>query len=138
MPISFQTDVWSFGMLCLEIMTGEKPFRNCRRVANVIEYLVAKRLPERPTEDIVVMRGLDTRLWDVLLACWRWEPLERPNMLEIHRWFKTLKPGDGNNLHGHTIPQKGEQAIGRLLLNVHNLFRSDGASAEAALAAGRT
>ena len=108
-PISFQTDVWSFGMLCLEMMTGEKPYNECRRQANVVENIVAKRHPIRPTSELALSRGLDDRLWELIRSCWRWDPLERPSMLEMHRWLKQLKPGDCNNPRGHNIPTRGQQ-----------------------------
>ena len=89
--VSPSTDVWSFGMLCLEIMTGQRPYNNRLRDSNVIEDLVAKRLPDRPTDEEVIARGLNDRLWRLMLACWNWDPARRPSMSEIREGLKSVQ-----------------------------------------------
>ncbi|KLO12025.1 kinase-like protein [Schizopora paradoxa] len=79
-PISPETDVWSFGMLCLEIMTGERPYAHRRRDAEVIADLLSKRLPPRPVEQAVQTRGLTDDLWNMMLSCWSLDPRNRPRM----------------------------------------------------------
>ena len=82
-PISPATDVWSFGMLCLEIMTGERPYAHRRRDAEVIADLISKRLPHRPIEQAVQTRGLTDDLWNMMLSCWKLDPRKRPDMKSI-------------------------------------------------------
>ncbi|KAI5124038.1 hypothetical protein M0805_003867 [Coniferiporia weirii] len=91
--VSPSTDVWSYGMLCLEIMTGKKPYYYRPRDANVIADLVERRLPERPTDEAVVARGLDDQLWGWILRCWDWEPQERPPMATLKRILRSLSSG---------------------------------------------
>lgn len=82
--ISPATDVWSFGMLCLEIMTGERPYAHRRRDAEVIEDLISKRLPHRPIEQVVQKRGLTDDLWNMMLSCWNLDP-KKETRYEINR-----------------------------------------------------
>lgn len=83
-------------MTCLEILTGNRPYNNRPRDANVIEDLVAKRLPERPTDPTVVARGLSDQLWSLIGRCWRWDPLERPTMTVIRESMKSFPPSVTN------------------------------------------
>lgn len=88
-PVSPSTDVWSFGMLCLEIMTGNRPYNNRLRDSNVIEDLVAKRLPDRPMDEEVIGRGLNDRLWNVMMVCWQWDPVRRPTMSDVREALRS-------------------------------------------------
>ncbi len=92
-PISPATDVWSFGMLCLEIMTGERPYAHKRRDAEVIFDLISKRLPPRPTEQVVIQRGLTDDLWQMMLSCWSWDPRNRPDMKSIRSIMQSTMAG---------------------------------------------
>ena len=78
-------------MLCLEIMTGQRPYNNRLRDSNVIEDLGAKRLPDRPMDEEVIARGLNDRLWRLMLACWNWDPARRPSMSEIRVGLKSVQ-----------------------------------------------
>lgn len=80
---STSTDVWSFGMICLEIMTSKKPYHHRIRDSNVISDLLSRRLPDRPNEEEVVKRGLSDQMWNLMLHCWNWEPLGRPSMATV-------------------------------------------------------
>lgn len=85
-----KTDVWSFGMLSLEIMTGRRPFYYKARDAMVIEELLARRLPKRPVDDVVVERGLGEELWAFMLRCWTWDPSGRPSMASVKQSLKAI------------------------------------------------
>lgn len=89
--VSPSTDVWSYGMLCIEIMTGKKPYYYRPRDANVIADLVSRRLPDRPTEEAVIERGMSNQLWNLMLHCWNWEPLERPPIATIKSNVRSLQ-----------------------------------------------
>ncbi|KAJ7573448.1 kinase-like domain-containing protein [Mycena floridula] len=74
------SDVYSFGLLVLEILTGEPPKRRpSRPIINSKEY--SGLCPERsdyPTSSI------SDRLWvTCLVNCWRFEPEKRPSMKKI-------------------------------------------------------
>ena len=84
------TDVWSFGMLCLEVLTGKPPFRNRPRSATVITDIIDGILPTRPPVE-VPDRGLSDRLWYLMQHCWARKPEERPLMNVVVQKMKTLQ-----------------------------------------------
>ncbi|THH08540.1 hypothetical protein EW145_g2641 [Phellinidium pouzarii] len=88
--VSPATDIWSYGMLCLEIMTGKKPYHYRPRDAIVIADLVEHRLPERPVDEAVVARGLGDQMWNLILLCWSWEPQDRPTMASVKLAVRSL------------------------------------------------
>lgn len=61
-----KTDVWSFGMVILEVLTGKQPWEECRNPHSIPVSLIQGRRPRRPdnvwiTDDV----------WDLLQQCWR-------------------------------------------------------------------
>jgi serine/threonine protein kinase len=69
-PIS---DVWSFAMLVLELLTDEKPFPDKVLDAAVICALIKGERPKHPRSPKVIAHGLNHELWQYLQRCW--EPL---------------------------------------------------------------
>ncbi|KAB5594787.1 RasGEF domain containing protein [Ceratobasidium theobromae] len=87
-----QSDVWSFGMLCLEVLTGCSPFFPKLRIdAQVIAALIQGYLPSRP-EPLEQMhgRGLSDEMWEVMNRCWSWRPPERPEMRTLASEVRAL------------------------------------------------
>ena len=82
-PASPPTDVWSFGMLCLEIMTGQRPYAHRKKDTDVVQELIKYRLPPRPQGEEVLSRGLTDDLWLLMLSCWHLNPERRPTMGHI-------------------------------------------------------
>ncbi|KIJ29890.1 hypothetical protein M422DRAFT_268673 [Sphaerobolus stellatus SS14] len=81
------TDIWSYGMLCLEILTGQRPFHDRSRDAQVIQGLVSGVRPTRPSPEIT-RRGLSNELWELMQLCWHQVPDFRPSMSDI---FPTMR-----------------------------------------------
>ncbi|KAK0459498.1 uncharacterized protein EV420DRAFT_1763213 [Desarmillaria tabescens] len=80
--ISTFSDVWSFAMVTLEILTGEQPFSYIQVDAVVQHEVYRGRVPRRPGPD-VTDRGLSNDLWKLMQRCWRKKPQSRPSMTEI-------------------------------------------------------
>ncbi|CAE6413994.1 unnamed protein product [Rhizoctonia solani] len=75
------SDVWSFGMLCLEVLTGLPPFSKHRLDGQVIAALIQGNLPERPEPwEAMYQRGLSDEMWKLMNQCWEWKPIARPEM----------------------------------------------------------
>ncbi|KAI9019007.1 kinase-like domain-containing protein, partial [Hyaloraphidium curvatum] len=70
------SDVWSFGMLCYEVVSrGQYPFAGAPgALAVMFMVCVEGRRPERPG-------GVDDRVWRMMEACWREDPVERPSFV---------------------------------------------------------
>ncbi|KLO11005.1 kinase-like protein [Schizopora paradoxa] len=90
--ISKESDIYSFGMTVLEIMTSAVPYREIKKAMNVSTVVKEGRHPDRPTEDIIVRRGLDKGLWALLLQCWEATPSRRPSIFDVNNTLGTLWP----------------------------------------------
>jgi serine/threonine protein kinase len=74
-----KTDIWSFGLLCLEVFTGKDPYHGH------IDFYVCALLsqgthPEHPGSTAV---DLSPRMWELMRSCWQLDPAERPSMSQI-------------------------------------------------------
>ncbi|KAF8610189.1 hypothetical protein BDV93DRAFT_540063 [Ceratobasidium sp. AG-I] len=80
-PVSAASDVWSFGMLCLEVLTGLPPYQYCYNDGQVIAKLIHRILPDRPTPlDDMYELGLSDEMWVLMQRCWNWNAAARPEM----------------------------------------------------------
>ncbi|TDL21571.1 kinase-like protein [Rickenella mellea] len=90
-----QSDCYSFGCVCLELMTGRPPFMEIRNDLAVMTALIHNETPQRPQEDLSE-RGLDNSLWAVIEHCWETNPHHRPTASDLVKHFhahnKTSSP----------------------------------------------
>ncbi|KAG6861734.1 hypothetical protein C0995_012738 [Termitomyces sp. Mi166 len=80
--LSPSSDVWSFAMVCLELMTGEQPFESVTRDIVVLRELDQGKLPERPGRQATA-HGLKDELWSLMKQCWHIKPESRPTMTVV-------------------------------------------------------
>ncbi len=81
--ISTFSDVWSFAMVALEILSGEQPFNYIQGDAVVQHEVYLGKVPQRPGRDVTA-RGLSDDLWTLMMRCWNTKrPQSRPSMTEI-------------------------------------------------------
>ena len=79
---ALKADVFSFGMMCSDILSGEKPiFHNLDEYRNFIQKSHRPKLPATYSE---VLRSL-------VHECWSLDPSKRPTFLEIHTKLARLK-----------------------------------------------
>ncbi|KAM4664225.1 tyrosine-protein kinase ABL1 isoform 2-T2 [Discoglossus pictus] len=80
---SIKSDVWAFGVLLWEIATyGMSPYPGID-LSQVYELLEKDYRMERP-------EGCPERVYELMRACWQWNPLDRPSFAEIHQDFETM------------------------------------------------
>jgi serine/threonine protein kinase len=81
-PPSLKSDIWAFGMVMLQVLTGEDPYRPEGYKAEY-QVPIALRdgiLPSRPLRNAWVTDSV----WQLMLDCWRRQPGERPDMRYIY------------------------------------------------------
>ncbi|KAF9785465.1 kinase-like domain-containing protein [Thelephora terrestris] len=77
-----EADVYSFGMVVVEVFTGKSPFSEFNHMVTVSKIISGER-PDRPREP-----SLTDSVWEVTLACWQQVPACRPAMAEVVRSFR--------------------------------------------------
>ena len=83
-----KADIWSFGLLCLEVFTGRDPYHGYSDF-RVVVLLSQGKHPEHPESTAV---GLSPKMWDLMQSCWKIVPAQRPSMSEIHSTIRDLLP----------------------------------------------
>ncbi|XP_061888213.1 tyrosine-protein kinase ABL1 isoform X2 [Entelurus aequoreus] len=80
---SIKSDVWAFGVLLWEIATyGMSPYPGID-LSQVYELLEKDYRMDRP-------EGCPEKVYELMRACWQWNPLERPSFAETHQAFETM------------------------------------------------
>jgi serine/threonine protein kinase len=84
-----KADIWSFGLLCLEVFfTGKDPYGSHPDVYVRILLMRGPR-PEPPGSAAV---GLSPGMWDLMKSCWQKDPAQRPPMSEIQSTIRGMLP----------------------------------------------
>jgi hypothetical protein len=85
---TFKTDVWSFGLLCLEVFTDADPY--CTSQDFYVPVLLSQGIPpEHPGTAAV---GLSSKMWELMQSCWEVDPAARPDMLKIQLAMRDMLP----------------------------------------------
>ncbi|KLO11919.1 kinase-like protein [Schizopora paradoxa] len=85
LSVTTQSDMWAFGMLCIEILTGERPFDGLS-TAMAIVHIFTGKFPERPTAP-----ECQDHHWTLIKECWRTDPHTRPSAsCALHILKKTV------------------------------------------------
>ncbi|KAM6986059.1 tyrosine-protein kinase ABL1 isoform 2-T2 [Aplochiton taeniatus] len=80
---SIKSDVWAFGVLLWEIATyGLSPYPGID-LSQVYEMLEKDYRMDRP-------EGCPEKVYQLMRACWKWNPSERPSFAETHQAFETM------------------------------------------------
>ncbi|KAF9647906.1 kinase-like protein, partial [Thelephora ganbajun] len=74
---SKESDIFSFGMVMIEVFTGNVPFSNLATATAVTSIVFGKR-PKRPSHP-----SLTDRLWALTQHCWKEKPQDRPQMGQV-------------------------------------------------------
>ncbi|KAJ3539950.1 hypothetical protein NMY22_g4503 [Coprinellus aureogranulatus] len=83
--ITTKSDVYSYGCVCYEIITGSLPFYHIKNNLAVLIHVREGAQPRKPSpEDPAFQKfGLTEGIWDFMVTCWNQDPAERPTALDI-------------------------------------------------------
>ncbi|KAI0303378.1 hypothetical protein B0F90DRAFT_1816199 [Multifurca ochricompacta] len=83
-----EADVWSFGLLCLEVFTGEDPYSSHSDL--FVPVLLSQGTP--PVHPGPAAVGLSPKMWDLMQSCWKFKPAERPSMATVQSAIRGMLP----------------------------------------------
>jgi serine/threonine protein kinase len=98
---SKEADMYAFGMLVYEVITGARPFEHHRALALPTLTLQGSR-PPRPEDPVAVGFGQGT--WDFVERCWSENPVLRPSAREALDHFRRAARTSTDVSPGPTVP----------------------------------
>ncbi|KAF2901796.1 hypothetical protein ILUMI_04392 [Ignelater luminosus] len=76
------SNIWSFGIILWEIVTfAEQPYGMLSN-EDVIKFVIGKQILDLP-------ENCPDLLYEMMVACWRWEPNDRPSFVSLLRQLKS-------------------------------------------------
>ena len=89
-------DVFAFGMLAVEIFTGQVPFVEQENAAVVVFRILRGDRPKIPKNAQEV--GLTVEIWNLIERCWQQNPKKRPTIAQVVvRLQELINKTDDNN-----------------------------------------
>ncbi|CAE7212996.1 unnamed protein product [Rhizoctonia solani] len=86
--LHFGSDIWSWAMTSLEILTDEPPFGAKTRGIKVIQLIGANQRPERANHPRIEEYESSDDIWQLFEDCWKRQPEDRPSAREVVRRFR--------------------------------------------------
>ncbi|KAF8583086.1 hypothetical protein K439DRAFT_1390922 [Ramaria rubella] len=84
------SDVFAFASLMLQIYTEDVPFGSLTPEPQAILKLSKGELPPRPTGTLILERGCDDYVWQLMVECWAYDPDKRPTMDYVMKQLRGL------------------------------------------------
>ncbi|KZT34021.1 kinase-like protein [Sistotremastrum suecicum HHB10207 ss-3] len=121
---NFQTDVWAFGCVLLEIITLLPPYSACKSDLNALSVIISGRLPfvhspQSSSSAFPEAFRPHPGIWFLCLRCWEKDVGTRVSLPEVRDWLRNHTqyrgPPNVETLDSVTIkgPALGSRSVGR-------------------------
>lgn len=81
------SDIWSWGMTTLELVTGKVPYSSVRLPGRVLLKVIRGERPNPKDYDTPALNG---ELWSLLEECWNMKPEKRPDINAVVKKMETI------------------------------------------------
>ncbi|CAE6473062.1 unnamed protein product [Rhizoctonia solani] len=89
--LTFGSDIWSWAMTSLEILTDEPPFGAKTRGTKIIQMIGTNRRPDRANHPKIEEYEHSDEIWQLFEDCWKRRPEDRPSAREIVTRLRELE-----------------------------------------------
>ncbi|KAG8737399.1 hypothetical protein FRC10_008254 [Ceratobasidium sp. 414] len=88
--ITYGTDIYSWAMTALEILTGVTPFGAKTKGPKIIQMVISDQRPKRADHPMIEQYSCRDELWSLLEECWSNMPEKRPSADDLVRRLKPM------------------------------------------------
>ncbi|KAJ7115379.1 kinase-like domain-containing protein [Mycena epipterygia] len=88
LPVTPESDIYSFGMLAYEMYTGARPWASNTWPAAVVIKVVKGKRPPRPSKE--QSPQLTDTVWDLIEHCWAQDFWKRPHIDTVVAWLAVI------------------------------------------------
>ncbi|KAH7320503.1 kinase-like domain-containing protein [Rhizoctonia solani] len=88
--LTFGSDIWSWAMTSLEILTDEPPFGAKTRGTKIIQMIGTEKRPERSNHPKIEEYDHSDEIWQLFEDCWKKQPGDRPSARDVVQRLKPL------------------------------------------------
>ncbi|KAG8921414.1 hypothetical protein FRC02_000248 [Tulasnella sp. 418] len=86
-PKTLETDMWAFGCLIAQILTGCIPYEEITQTMAVIWAINQCQAPMNNQDG-----KIEGALWNCLVNCWSQAPSDRPSVSQVNQLLKVVEP----------------------------------------------